>query len=84
MAKWAGHSVEVLTRVYTGRMFGTEDVWINQTGRLTRQQVFPVAGHGPAAAAAELALGILLGVAVGGAGGVAVWGSFGRCWRGRV
>jgi NhaP-type Na+/H+ or K+/H+ antiporter len=31
-----------------------------------------VAGHGPAAAAAELALGVLVGVAVGGAGGLLV------------
>lgn len=31
-----------------------------------------VAGHGPAAAAAELALGLLIGVAVGGAGGLLV------------
>ena len=31
-----------------------------------------IAGHGPAAAAAELALGILLGVAVGGVGGLLV------------
>ena len=31
-----------------------------------------MAGHGPAAAAAELAVGLLVGVAVGGAGGLLV------------
>jgi sodium/hydrogen antiporter len=39
-----------------------------------------VAGHGPAAAAAELALGILIGVAVGGAGGLLVNTARRRGW----
>jgi len=39
-----------------------------------------VAGHGPAAAAAELALGVLIGVAVGGAGGLLVSVARRRGW----
>jgi NhaP-type Na+/H+ or K+/H+ antiporter len=39
-----------------------------------------VAGHGPAAAVAELALGILVGVAVGGAGGLLVNAARRRGW----
>jgi sodium/hydrogen antiporter len=39
-----------------------------------------VAGHGPAAAVAELALGILVGVAVGGAGGLLVNTARRRGW----
>jgi sodium/hydrogen antiporter len=39
-----------------------------------------VAGHGPAAAAAELALGVLVGVAVGGAGGLLVNAARRRGW----
>ncbi len=39
-----------------------------------------VAGHGPAAAAAELALGLLIGVAVGGAGGLLVNAARKRGW----
>ena len=39
-----------------------------------------LAGHGPAAAAAELALGILVGVAVGGAGGLLVNAARRRGW----
>jgi sodium/hydrogen antiporter len=39
-----------------------------------------VAGHGPAAAAAELALGILVGVAVGGTGGLLVNAARRRGW----
>ena len=39
-----------------------------------------VAGHGPAAAVAELALGILVGVAVGGAGGLLVNAARKRGW----
>ena len=38
------------------------------------------AGHGPAAAVAELLLGILVGVAVGGAGGLLVKAARGRGW----
>jgi sodium/hydrogen antiporter len=37
-------------------------------------------GHGPAAAAADLALGILIGVAVGGAGGLVVNAARRRGW----
>lgn len=29
-AAWAGHSVEVLTRVYARCVFGLEDVWIGR------------------------------------------------------
>jgi NhaP-type Na+/H+ or K+/H+ antiporter len=39
-----------------------------------------IAGHGPAAAAAELALGIVVGVAVGGAGGLLVKAAHERGW----
>jgi sodium/hydrogen antiporter len=39
-----------------------------------------VAGHGPAAAVAELALGLLVGVAVGGAGGLLVNAARRRGW----
>lgn len=39
-----------------------------------------LAGHGPAAAAAELALGLLVGVAVGGAGGLLVKAARRRGW----
>ncbi len=39
-----------------------------------------VAGHGPAAAVAELALGVLVGVAVGGAGGLLVNAARKRGW----
>jgi sodium/hydrogen antiporter len=39
-----------------------------------------VAGHGPAAAVGELALGILVGVAVGGAGGLLVNAARRRGW----
>jgi len=39
-----------------------------------------VAGHGPAAAAAELALGVVVGVAVGGAGGLLVSAARKRGW----
>jgi NhaP-type Na+/H+ or K+/H+ antiporter len=39
-----------------------------------------LAGHGPAAAAADLALGLLVGVAVGGAGGLAVNAARRRGW----
>jgi sodium/hydrogen antiporter len=39
-----------------------------------------IAGHGPAAAAAELALGVLVGVAVGGAGGLLVNTARRRGW----
>jgi len=28
VAKWAGHSVEVLTRIYAGCVVGLDDVWI--------------------------------------------------------
>ena len=28
VAKWAGHSVEVLTRVYAGCVVGLDEVWI--------------------------------------------------------
>jgi hypothetical protein len=30
VAAWAGHSVEVLMRVYARRMTGLEDVWISR------------------------------------------------------
>jgi len=39
-----------------------------------------VAGHGPAAAVAELALGVVVGVAVGGAGGLLVSAARKRGW----
>ena len=39
-----------------------------------------IAGHGPAAAVAELALGILIGVAAGGAGGLLVNAARKRGW----
>jgi len=39
-----------------------------------------VAGHGPAAAVAELALGVVVGVAVGGAGGLVVSAARKRGW----
>jgi sodium/hydrogen antiporter len=39
-----------------------------------------IAGHGPAAAVAELALGVLIGVAVGGVGGLLVSAARGRGW----
>ena len=29
-AKWAGHSVEVLTRIYTKCVAGLDDVWISR------------------------------------------------------
>jgi hypothetical protein len=28
VANWAGHSVEVLTRIHAGRVVGLDDVWI--------------------------------------------------------
>jgi hypothetical protein len=39
VAKWAGHSVEVLTRIYAKCVEGLDDVWINRMEGSLRRDV---------------------------------------------
>jgi hypothetical protein len=39
VAKWAGHSVEVLTRIYAKCVEGLDDVWINRMDESLRRDV---------------------------------------------
>jgi integrase len=45
VAKWAGHSVEVLTRIYTGCVVGLDDVWIARMNAGLRPSGTPVSNE---------------------------------------
>ena len=50
VAKWAGHSVEVLTRIYAGCVVGLDDVWIARMNAGLRPDLSNSDGCGGAAA----------------------------------